>query len=306
MHNKLPNLLVLGPPKTASTSLHFYLAQHPQIFMSETKETRYLDFGYKENLEGYSQYFKDATNEPVIGETTPTYALLPFVADRIKKHFPEVKLILSFRNPVDRAFSGWSMRKARGAEKATFREALELNLEQRKTINFMGDAGAKRWFEDQSLNSSKNEILYRTYIDGSMYAEILKYYRSLFPDNQIKVIFTEDLKKDAYVVLSDIYDFLNVDTSFKHANTEEKNTFKKVRLKPLFNLFGKKKVKDVKKIIPGWMHQLLKPIMRTPDVKPVVSDEDRVFATALFKESIEELEKLTGRDLSVWKKATKN
>ena len=306
MNKKLPNFLLLGPPKTATTSLHYYLSQHPQIFMSETKETRYFDYGYKEDLAGYDQYFINAADQIILGEATPTYAFLPFAADRIKKHFPGMKLILCFRNPVDRAFSGWSMRKARGAEKNSFREALELNIEQRKTVDFFGEAGARRWMDDHIANNKKNEILYRTYIDGSMYNEQLKYYRSLFADDQIKIIFTEDLKKNAQDTLKEIYCFLKADTSFTHTDTEEKNTFKKVRLKPLFNLFGKKKVKDVKKIIPAWMHKILKPIMRQPDVKPEITEEDRIFATRIFKESIAELELLTGRDLSAWKTTYKN
>ncbi len=294
--------MVLGPPKTASTSLHYYLSQHPQIYMSDTKETRYFDYDYQPNLEGYDKFFENAANQPIIGEATPTYALLPFVADRIKKHFPGIKLILCFRNPVDRAFSGWSMRKARGAETLSFREALEENAKQRKTVDFKGEEGLKRWKDDQEMNNKKNKILYRTYIDGGMYAEILKNYRSLFPENQIMIIWADELRKDVHKTLKAIYTFLGVDTSFDKVNTEEKNTFKKVRLKPLFNLFGKKKVKDVKKVMPAWMHKALKPIMRTPDVKPEMDPADRPFAYALFKDDIEELEKLTGRDLSSWKR----
>ncbi|MCB1045343.1 MAG: sulfotransferase [Acidobacteria bacterium] len=36
-----PNLFVVGAPKCGTTSLHSYLAQHPQVFMSALKEPRF-------------------------------------------------------------------------------------------------------------------------------------------------------------------------------------------------------------------------------------------------------------------------
>src|ERR1700693_5821778 len=38
----LPNFLVVGAPKTGTTSLYHYLKQHPQIFMSPVKEPSYF------------------------------------------------------------------------------------------------------------------------------------------------------------------------------------------------------------------------------------------------------------------------
>ena len=35
---RMPNFLVIGAAKTGTTSLHNYLGQHPEIFMSEIKE----------------------------------------------------------------------------------------------------------------------------------------------------------------------------------------------------------------------------------------------------------------------------
>ncbi len=92
----LPNFFVLGPPKSASSSLYFYLNQHPDIFMSTKKETRFFDLDYENGLSFYARYFKDVTKEIALGEATPTYSFLPFVAARISKEFPYAKLIFSF------------------------------------------------------------------------------------------------------------------------------------------------------------------------------------------------------------------
>lgn len=301
MSKKLPNFLIVGPPKTASTSLHYYLNQHPQIYMSEIKETRYLDNNYDGDLSKYEKFFTGVKDEKAIGEGTPTYSFLPFVADRIKKHFPEMKLIFCFRDPVERAFSGWLMRRAKGGEKNTFKEALELNLEQRKTVSFEGDAGVAFWLKDQDLLNNHNKILYRTYIEGSMYAEQLKSYKQRFSESQIEVLLLDDLKKDFQKTLRDIFIFLNVDSNYTDIKAEAINKHKKVRLKSLFNLFGKTRVKNVKNYLPQFAQRLLKPVLRTEEKKPEISAEDKLFAYNIFKEDIAQLEHMINRDLSMWK-----
>src|ERR1044071_5198694 len=115
-----PNFIIIGSTKCASSSLHFYLKQHPQILMSNVKETGFFSLQYAKGLDFYQQYFEEAAGEKALGETTPTYCFLPFVAERIKQHFPEIKLILTIRNPVDRAFSSWLMKTGLGKETMTF------------------------------------------------------------------------------------------------------------------------------------------------------------------------------------------
>ena len=38
----MPNFLVIGAAKSGTTSLYFYLKQHPQIYMSPVKEPRFF------------------------------------------------------------------------------------------------------------------------------------------------------------------------------------------------------------------------------------------------------------------------
>lgn len=298
---KLPNFFLIGPPKTATTSLHYYLSQHPDVCMSEPKETRYLDNNYKDDLAGYFTFFSHYTNENAIADASPTYAFLPFVADRIKKHFPQAKIIFCFRDPVDRAYSGWLMRCAKGNEKNSFIDALKLNIEQRSKINFEGEEGLKEWLKDQAALGGKNQIVYRTYIEGSMYAAQLKSYMQHFPENQIKIIWLDDLKKNLPGTLKEIFAFIGVDENYTDIKTEAINKHKKVRLKGLFNLFGKDKVKGIKKYLPGFMQELLKPILRTEIAKPEMNEVEKKFAYHVFEKDIEELERITKRSLENWK-----
>ena len=110
-----PTFLCIGPGKSGSSSLHYYLDQHPQICMSSPKETRFFDLYYAKGMQWYSERFT-VCQENIIkvkeyGEASPQYFYLPFVTSRIKKNFPNIKLIVMIRNPVDRVISGWKYRK---------------------------------------------------------------------------------------------------------------------------------------------------------------------------------------------------
>ena len=88
-----PNFMIIGPPKCGSTSLHFYLGQHHEVFVSEPKETSFFTDDYDKGIVFYENYFKKAGDSIAIGEATPTYSFLPFVSARIKKHYPNTKFI---------------------------------------------------------------------------------------------------------------------------------------------------------------------------------------------------------------------
>src|SRR5215831_16188521 len=257
MQKIIPNFLVGGPPKCASTSLNFYLKQHPEIFMSPVKQTKFFSLDYEKGIDFYLQtYFSGVANEKMVGEATPTYFLLPFVVERIKNFNPDMKIILCLRDPVERAFSGWSMRMNNGTEDLPFREAIKENIRQRETLTFIGEEGAKHWYTDQKRNNRQDDAGYRTYIQGSMYAFNLKNYYQCFHPSRIKVIFLDGLKKDLHGTMKEIFTFLSVDPEYKIQNTEQKNTYKKSKIKLLEPVLGKNK--KLSKMLSGMMPKSFK------------------------------------------------
>lgn len=304
MQQTIPNFLVGGPPKCASTSLYFYLKQHPEIFMSQVKQTKFFSVFYERGSEYYIKtHFSEVKDEKMIGEATPTYFLLPFVAERIKKYNPNMKIIFCLRNPVERTFSGWSMRVNNGTEHLSFRDALLENLKQRETVKFETEEEAKEWAGDMLRSDRLEETGFRTYLEGSLYAYNLKNYFKHFPASQIKIIFLDKLNKDLHGTMKDVFTFLGVDNTYQIQNTEQKNTYKKSRIKFLDPILGKNKKlsKVLSKAMPKSFKKKVLETMYVEGSKNRITPEDRKFAYEILKDEIAETEKLLNVDLSHWK-----
>jgi hypothetical protein len=294
-----PNFIIIGPPKCASTSLHFYLGQHPEIFTTKIKETRFFSLHYSKGMEYYARYFKDAGNAKAIGEATPSYSFLPFVADHIKQHFPDIKLILCFRNPLDRTFSSWLMQKGMGKEKLSLREAIEINRRQIGYITLEGEKGEKTWVSSTG-NFNADESRLRTYIQGGKFAAILKSYYKRFHPDQIKIVFLDDLKNDFDGTISSLFRFLGVKGDFIIPNKEIVNFhFDRKANKITNKLFGIKGTRFLIDLTPKFIKNRLKKSWKTKE-SPKLEMEDRLYLWEIFKDDVAELEKMLGRDLSQW------
>ncbi len=299
-----PNFIVIGPPKCASSSLNFYLGQHPEIFTAKIKETRFFSLYYEKGMDYYSKYFDEAGNAKAIGEATPSYSFLPFAADRIKENLPGVKLILCFRNPLDRTFSSWLMQKGMGKELLPMREAIEINLKQMGYITLEGEEGAKTW-KQSTGNFSADETRLRTYIQGGMFAAILKSYYKRFQPSQVKIIFLDDLKKDFDGTMSSLFKFLGVNDKFIVPNKEIVNFhFDRKASKVTNKLFGIKGTRFLIDLTPKFIKDKLKKSWKTKEPLKLEMDE-RLYLWEIFKDDIAELEQILGRDFSHWNPTNK-
>lgn len=299
-----PNFLVGGPPKCASTSLYFYLKQHPDIFMSPVKQTRFFSEKYNEGTQFYvNTYFSEKKSERMAGEATPGYFCYPFVVERIHNFNPEMKLIFCFRNPVERAFSGWNMRIENGTEKLPFQQALKENLKQRESVTFLTEPDTPQWKE--TLNHTNNS--YRLYIEGSLYAFNLKHYYRFFRPEQIKIIFIDALKNDFEGTMKSIFSFLGVNENYVVENAAQQHTARTGKIKSAGSLLRKAKriSGSIHKILPKSFKQKLLNTMFTKSSaegsKAKLTHEDRLVAYEIFKDDIAELEQLLNTDLSHWK-----
>src|SRR4029453_7441663 len=102
----LPDFVIVGAQKGGTVWLTDCLREHPDVYMSPDVHemfffARYFDRG----VEWYARYFRGYGGQRRIGETTSTYLAHPLVPGRLRQVLPQATVIVSLRNPLDRAWS---------------------------------------------------------------------------------------------------------------------------------------------------------------------------------------------------------
>src|SRR5690349_3413105 len=114
------DFIVAGVQKAGTTALHYFLAKHPHIALPRDQALHFFD--KEEHFQKTPDYrilhgnFNPGWRWQIAGEVTADYVYYTPALERIARYNPEMKLIISLRNPTDRAFSHWNMRRAKGRE----------------------------------------------------------------------------------------------------------------------------------------------------------------------------------------------
>jgi hypothetical protein len=188
-YGALPDFLIIGAMKCATTSLLYYLGQHPEIQVSSPKELNFFvaERNWGKGLAWYRSHFQK--NIMLRGEASPAYTSYPRYAGvpaRIARILPHAKLVYILRDPVKRMVSHFIHRSARG--------------EERRTINeVFGGSDIER------------------YLERSRYGLQLQRYLDHFPIEKIKILTTERLERSRVETLQDLFAFLDVTTDFRSA-----------------------------------------------------------------------------------------
>jgi hypothetical protein len=298
--DRMPNLFVIGAAKAGTTALYDYLAQHPRVFLSRVKEPEFFskEEYYARGLDWYQDWhFEGADNYPVRAEATPHYLYWSGkVAPRIKEAYRglPVKFIVSFRDPVSRAYSMYWNMVREGIEDLDFDEALRV--------------------EERRLEQHRNELyqlgsMAYGYSAGSRYASLLQPYLELFSPENFFFVLQDDLKSRANETCKEIFEFLGIESSIE-INTSNSNPaamprsrllHRALRRRPLLKEFIKPlipiRVRLVRRSLKSKiMEANLKETAYVP-LHPQLAHELRLS----YRTKIEKLEEITGRELSSWK-----
>lgn len=104
--SRLPDFVIIGAAKSASTWLQLALRQHPAVYMPLEETPFFEDPHYKESdPEPLSVALRAAPPDALLGIKCPNYLCTPQCPPRLAKHLPHARLIAILRNPVDRAIS---------------------------------------------------------------------------------------------------------------------------------------------------------------------------------------------------------
>ena len=203
----LPDFIIIGTVRSGSTSLYHNICQHPCVLSASYDELGFFDSNFHLGLNWYRSLFptlfskwlvKRKKQFAITGEDTPFYIWSPLVANRILKILPNVKLIILFRNPVDRAYSNYHLGVREGSENLSFEDAIQFELDSLKN------------FEIESEDDIKKYTISRSYIVKGFYADQLKIWLKLFKPEQLFITSTEDFQSNTENILNKIYDFLEI------------------------------------------------------------------------------------------------
>ena len=203
----LPDFIIIGTVRSGTTSLYYNICQHECVLTAAYDELGFFDSNYHLGLNWYRSLFptlfskwvvKQKTQFAITGEDTPFYIWNPLVAKRILKILPNIKLIVLFRNPVDRAYSNYHLAVREGSENLSFEDAIQVELKNLDKIN------------DNIKQDVNKYAIARSYIAKGFYADQLKIWLELFRFEQLIIISTEDLESNPQKTLDNIYDFLKI------------------------------------------------------------------------------------------------
>jgi len=218
----LPDFIIIGTARSGTTSLFYNICEHPSVIPSAYDEIGFFDSNYHLGINWYRSMFptkkhmekiKKNTKFAITGEDTPFYIWSPIVARRISKIIPHVKLIVLFRNPVDRAYSNYHLGVRAGTENLSFEDAIQSELDRLKNTEIEND-------------DVKKYTIPRSYLAKGFYSDQLKIWLKLFKPEQLFITSTEDFEQNAENILNKIYNFLEIpQINFKNLEKHKVGTY---------------------------------------------------------------------------------
>lgn len=207
----LPTFVVAGTVRGATTSLHYYLEQHPSIGMSAIKEPNFFLFADDgrpyvtdrsiitksvSTRSDYEALFDAVASRPVRGDASPLYLYTKETPERIPAVVPDAKAVAILREPVSRAWSHFLHLYRGDAAAATdrFRAAIEPELAQ-ADVYTPYEAG-------------------HHFLRIGRYADQVERYLKAIGAERVLAVDYRDVQRDPAAVLRRVCGFLDVDADY--------------------------------------------------------------------------------------------
>ena len=265
----LPTFLIIGAAKTGTTSLHAYLADHPEVTMSSNKEPMCFEPPHwVARLDEYVGLFGERP-QAVRGEASTAYAAYPWVPeipDRVQTTIPEARIIYVVRDPIPRTLAHYAQ-----------------NLWDRFPV---------RPFDElmDDLEDPMNMPVW-----CSRYATQLSRWLERFPREHVLVLEQRSLLVDRRATLHRVFEFLGIDAGFSSPKWDEIHNIAGSHRRPnrLAHALGARGLAAAEAGRLPWL-------LTSPIPKPELTARQRERLVALLRPEAERLRELTDLDLSHW------
>ncbi len=226
-----PDFIILGAQKAGTTSLHYYLDQHPDMSGSYPKEVNFFnrDFYFGKNSENYEKHFRGLGTMKYF-ESTPEYLYTPDTNKVMHDLYPDLKLIVLLRDPVKRAYSAWNMYK-------DFLDKNQVDVMIKSEPCRDGNLLYKKLYEGREVFPSFRECIdieldmiksgegfEPALLRRGLYLDQLNNYWNIFGKEKILILGFNDLVKDTDNTLKKITNFLGIqDIGWSFLEKEPRN-----------------------------------------------------------------------------------
>jgi len=301
---KKPNFFIVGAGGCGTTALYEYLNSHPNIFMSNPKETHYFSTDISKEsrvftkLEQYLELFQKAgTKHIAVGEACPSYLYPSKEALRnIYQFNKSAKIIVTIRNPVDMVYTSYFSQlnfNGLNEDQESFEKAWHLQDMRR---------------QGQMLPKYCREPRLLQYGQIGKLGEHLERVYSIFPQEHVKIIIFDDFITSTQKIYQEILSFLGVEddnrTEFIKINDSKKvynirwlHVFTQVPPQFLSHILNHwKPIRDIKNSIVeqvnGWNSIKAE--------RPPLDENFRKELEDFFHDDVKKLSELVGKDLMHW------
>ncbi|HUY65627.1 MAG TPA: sulfotransferase [Acidimicrobiales bacterium] len=295
---RIPNLFIVGAPKSGTTAMWSYLGKHPEIFVAG-KEYHFFgsDLAYRNqqrpDSSHYLSHFDRATDERYLLDASIGYMVSKRAAAEIVSYSPDARIVAIVRNPIDMMHSLHSELLFQGDEDvADFGEALALE-------------GARR--RGEHIPEACQAVWALSYRTVAHYSEQLIRYFDALGRGRVHVVVFDDVVADTASCYQAVLEFLGVDPTFRpdlpvvNANKVARSSLM-VRLlrspPPFARRLGRMAVQNqnARRALGGRLQSLNAGRQSRPPVDPGL----RRSLEAEFHSEVAALGELLGRDLSGW------
>jgi hypothetical protein len=298
-----PNFFIVGAARAGTTSLWHWLRQHPDVYMPREKEPHFFCQANRPpwaaaTEDAYLKLFAGARRETAIGEASTGYLGTPDAATAIRTRYPDARIVIALREPVERVHSLYRFNCALGVEWAsTFERALRLEDQRAASARFARD---NPYFSAAYL-----------YFRAGFLAENIARFQQLFAPDRIHFVVFDDLRRDPPGTMKSLCRFLGVDPDARiDFEAQNPSAFPySVRLHHRLYKMAKRRPAGVQKtLLQKWMgvawfgNLLLGTAFRSMSIDPRLREK----LAAAYQDDIRKTMGLSGCDLREWLGANQN